>query len=79
MSYRIVTDTCCDFPEHMYEELGLTLVRLSVNFKGQNVNTYSEKWLKKMFDGLRQHVRAGMSQGAQLIVDNVAHSIMIPL
>ena len=53
MSYRIVTDTCCDFPEHMYEELGLTLVRLSVNFKGQNVNTYSEKWLKKMFDGLR--------------------------
>jgi len=53
MAYRIITDTCCDFPEHMYQELGLGLVRLSVNFKGQNVNTYSEQWLKNMFDGLR--------------------------
>ncbi len=53
MAYRIITDSCCDFPEKMYGELGLTLVRLSVNFKGQSVNTYSEKWLKGMFDGLR--------------------------
>ena len=53
MAYRIVTDTCCDYPEKMYGELDLTVVRLSVNFKGQSVNTYSEKWLKNMFDGLR--------------------------
>ena len=53
MAYRIVTDTCCDYPEKMYGELDLVLVRLSVNFKGQSVNTYSEKWLKDMFDGLR--------------------------
>ena len=53
MSYRIITDTCCDFPEKMYGELGLTLVRLSVTYKGKTVNTYSEEWLKDMFNGLR--------------------------
>ena len=47
MSYRIITDTCCDFPEHMYDELGLDLVRLSVNYKGNTVNTYTEKWLDR--------------------------------
>ena len=53
MAYRIITDTCCDLPEKMYDELGLILVRLSVNFQGEVVNTYTEKWLKNMFDGLR--------------------------
>jgi len=53
MSYRIITDTCCDFPEKMYGELDLKLVRLSVTYKGKTVNTYSEEWLKDMFNGLR--------------------------
>jgi len=53
MAYRIVTDTCCDFPEQMYEELNLSVVRLSVNYKGQTTDTYTEDWLKDMFDGLR--------------------------
>ncbi len=53
MSYRIVTDTCCDFPEQMYGELNLDVVRLSVNYKGQTTDTYTENWLKDMFDGLR--------------------------
>lgn len=53
MAYRIITDTCCDFPEKMYGELDLTLVRLSVTYKGKTVNTYSEEWLKDMFNGLR--------------------------
>ena len=53
MSYRIITDTCCDFPEHMYAELQLTAVPLSVNYKEETVNSYSEQWLKAMFDGLR--------------------------
>ena len=53
MAYRIVTDTCCDFPTHMYQELDLSVVPLSVNYKGQTVNEYSEAWLKDMFDGLR--------------------------
>ena len=53
MSYRIVTDTCCDFPTQMYEELNLSVVALTVNYKGQLYDSYSEQWLKEMYDGLR--------------------------
>ena len=53
MAYRIITDSCCDFPEQMYNELNLTVVNLSVNYKGQTVKTYTEDWLKEMFGGLR--------------------------
>ena len=53
MAYRIITDTCCDFPADMYEQLNLSVVPLSVNYKGEAVSQYSEQWLKDMFDGLR--------------------------
>ncbi len=53
MSYRIVTDTCCDFPQQMYEELNLAVARLSVHYKGESINEYPEIWLKQMYDGLR--------------------------
>ena len=53
MSYKIVTDTCCDFPAEMYKELDLEVVALSVLYKGVNYNEYTESWLKEMFDGLR--------------------------
>ena len=33
MSYRIITDNCCDFPAEMYEELGLSVVPLVVRFQ----------------------------------------------
>ena len=53
MSYRIITDNCCDFPAEMYEELNLSVVPLVVRFEGKEVSQYSEKWLKKMYAGLR--------------------------
>ena len=53
MGYKIVTDTCCDLPEAMYEELGLSIVRLSVNFRGKNYSQYTESWLKELYAGLR--------------------------
>ena len=53
MSYRIITDTCCDYPDHMYDKLDLEVVPLSVLYKGQNYNSYTEEWLKDLFDGLR--------------------------
>ena len=53
MAYRIITDTCCDFPADMYEQLNLSVVHLTVNYKGEAVSQYSEQWLKDMFDGLR--------------------------
>ena len=54
MSYRIITDNCCDFPAEMYEELGLSVVPLVVRFQDKEVSQNSEKWLKKMYAGLRE-------------------------
>jgi len=42
MSYRIITDNCCDFPAEMYEELNLSVVPLVVRFQGKEVSQYSE-------------------------------------
>ena len=53
MSYRIITDTCCDFPADMYEELKLSVVPLTVRFQDKEVSQYSEKWLKKLYAGMR--------------------------
>lgn len=61
MSYKIITDTCCDFPAEMYKELDLEVVSLSVLYKGANYNEYSEAWLKELFDGLRQGESASTS------------------
>ncbi len=54
MCYKIVTDTCCDFPAEMYKELDLEVVPLAVLYKGVNYIEYTEQWLKELFDGLRQ-------------------------
>ena len=54
MSYRIITDNCCDFPADMYTDLDLSVVPLIVRFQGEEVSLYSEKWLKKMYSGMRE-------------------------
>ena len=54
MEYKIITDTCCDFPREMYRDLDLSAVPLSVFYKGEHVNEYTEEWLKELFAGLRQ-------------------------
>jgi len=53
MSYRIITDTCCDFPQQMYEELNLSVVPLSLNFGGQVYSDFPEAFLKEVYAGLR--------------------------
>ena len=53
MSYRIVTDTCCDFPQEMYAQLNLTVVPLTLTFRGQEHNTFSEAFLKDLYNGMR--------------------------
>ena len=53
MSYRIVTDTCCDFPETMYEELQLGVVPLTLNFRGQEHDHFDEAFMKDMYAGMR--------------------------
>ena len=54
MSYQIITDSCCDFPEQLYKDLGLTYVRLTVNFNGKAYDHYTESWLQDMYAGLRK-------------------------
>ena len=54
MSYRIITDNCCDFPADMYTDLDLSVIPLIVRFQGEEVSLYSEKWLKKMYAGMRE-------------------------
>ena len=61
MSYKIITDTCCDFPAQMYAELDLVVCPLSVLYKGVNYTTYSEQWLKDLFEGMRHGETASTS------------------
>jgi len=53
MSYKIITDTCCDLWQEFYAELQTEVVSLSVQFKDQSYTTYSEPWLKDFYNGLR--------------------------
>ena len=53
MAYRIITDTCCDFPQQMYNELNLISVPLCVRFRGSEYTEYTDAWLKNMYAGLR--------------------------
>ena len=53
MSYRIITDSSCDFPESMYEELDLTYIPLILNYEGKEITHYPESFLKDFYAGLR--------------------------
>ena len=53
MAYRIVTDSCCDLSEQMYEQLGVSCVPLLVNFRGQNIKSCTEAQLKDIYDAFR--------------------------
>ena len=53
MSYQIITDSCCDFTKEMYEKLGLAVVPLMVNFRGQTFSDRNDESLKDMYAGLR--------------------------
>ena len=53
MSYQIITDSCCDFPNEAYEELDLIKIPLVVEFRGQVNEDRNDDSLKDMYDGLR--------------------------
>ena len=53
MNYKIVTDTCCDFPTEMYKELDLAVCPMGVLYKGEVYTEYSEQWLKDLYEGMR--------------------------
>ncbi len=53
MSYRIITDSCCDFPETMYDQLDLSMIPLTLNYQGKEYTDLSEDFLKRLYQGLR--------------------------
>ena len=53
MSYRIITDSCCDLWQEFYKELDVDVIPLSVHFKGEDISSYTESWLKEFYNGLR--------------------------
>lgn len=53
MSYQIVTDSCCDFTEEMYRKLDLTVLPLTVTFRGQTYDDRNDDSLKDLYAGLQ--------------------------
>ncbi|MBR0446435.1 MAG: DegV family protein [Oscillospiraceae bacterium] len=53
MSYRIITDTCCDLWPELYKQLDVDVIPLSVHFQGRDISSYTESWLKEFYNGLR--------------------------
>ena len=54
-AYKIITDSCADFTNAMYRQLDVTYAPLSVLFKGELHNNFSEEADTKMlYDGLRE-------------------------
>ncbi len=53
MAYRIITDSCCDLPEELTRELNVTVVPLSITYKGRSVNNFTEEAVKDVYEALR--------------------------
>ena len=55
-NYRIITDSCCDLPQEMADELELLVAPLSVSYKGRERRNYldgRELDTKEFYQGLR--------------------------
>lgn len=63
MSYQIITDSCCDFPNETYQALNLVKVPLIVEFRGQVNDDRNDDSLKEMYDGLRSGEAAKTAAG----------------
>ena len=53
MAYQIITDNCCDFDPAMYEKLDITVVNLSMLYKGEEHKDMDEPFLKALYSGMR--------------------------
>lgn len=53
MSYRILTDSACDFSLEMYEKLDLLYVPLCLNFRGGEHRDLSEGFIKELYNAMR--------------------------
>jgi len=51
--YKIITDSACDLPKAMLQELDVTIAPLHVLFRGTNLEDSVDEGLKEIYDGLR--------------------------
>ncbi len=61
MNYRILTDSCTDFPGEMAAQLDLDQVALTLLFRGEESADYTDDSLKEMYCGLRAGEKATTS------------------
>ena len=54
MSYKIITDNCCDLRQEVYNELNVAVIPLSVLFRGETLSCLSDGQTKEMYDALRK-------------------------
>ena len=53
-TYRIVTDSCCDFTREQYGKLDLIWVPLTLRYQGEEIDGYTEpEELHEFYDGIR--------------------------
>ena len=62
MSYRIITDSCCDFTRQQYDALQVACAPLSVTYRGESHSNFSDPAaVKAFYDELRAGVTATTS------------------
>ena len=53
MAYQIITDSCCDLPRNIKEQLQLTCIDITLMFRDRVWTDTSAEGLKTVYDGLR--------------------------
>ena len=51
--YKIITDSACDLPKAMLQQLDVSAVPLQVLFRGENLEDSVDEGIKEIYDGLR--------------------------
>ena len=53
-NYQIITDSCCDFTQQQYRDLDLRYVPLTLIYKGESLDSFTEaEELHAFYDGIR--------------------------
>ena len=53
MAYQIITDSCCDLPRNIKEQLQFTCIDITLMFRDRVWTDTSDEGLKTVYDGLR--------------------------
>ena len=60
-NYRIITDSCCDFPEEILSGLDIDMVHLTLLFRDKEMTNPTDEEIKTMYDALRAGESASTS------------------